>query len=68
MVEGNDCGQVAVPDNPDALADAIEYIADNKSSLPKMGANGLALANREFDRNKLSDKFAAVLEDVAQRK
>lgn len=65
MVSDNDCGKVAVPDDPHALADALEYIADNKQSLPQMGANGLALAKRDFDRNALAEKFVSVLETAA---
>ena len=68
MVSENECGNVAVPDNPDALADAIEAIADNKDALPKMGANGLALAKREFDRNALAEKFVNVLENIGKKR
>jgi len=67
MVTENDCGKAAVPDDPDALADAIEFIADNKKALPKMGASGLALAKREFDRNALAEKFVSVLEMTAKK-
>ncbi len=68
MVEGEDCGKSCVADNPDALADALEYIADNKTKLPQMGDNALTLAQREFDRNKLADTFVAVLETTARDK
>ena len=68
MVDGEDCGQTCVPDNPDALADAIEYMADNKAKLPQMGENALTLAKREFDRNALAQKFVTVLESTARDK
>ncbi len=67
MITDNNCGKAVAPDAPEALADAIEYIADNKAALPDMGARGLALAKAEFDRATLAAKFVAVLEKTATK-
>ena len=67
MVTDNNCGKAVAPDAPEAFADALEYIADNKTDLPKIGARGLALAKAEFDRESLAAKFVAVLEKAATK-
>ena len=66
MIGEYGCG-VAVPaDDPQAFADALEDMANNTEQLKEMGEQGKRLAKDKFDRDKLSDDFANVLEEVAQ--
>lgn len=62
MIEQNECGFAVSPDNPQAFADALEQAADNRANLLKMGRNARALAENEFDRTLLSNRFVDWLE------
>jgi len=64
LIEEHHCGITVPPGNAGAFADALEKMADDRSALPKMGAQGRMLASREFDRQLLSDRFVDVLEAV----
>ncbi len=50
--------------NPEALANALEKLADNPDMRATMGQNSRALAEREFSREKLANKLAGVLQDA----
>jgi glycosyltransferase involved in cell wall biosynthesis len=63
-IEGNGCGRYADPSRPDALADALEELADNPDLCEQMGRNSRALAEREFERTKLADKLETILHNV----
>ncbi len=60
LVEDNHCGRSVAADRPEALADALEELADDQTLCQEMGRNARALAQRQFDRHLL----AARLEDV----
>lgn len=62
MIEENKCGIAVQPDNPGAFADALEYMADHRLELVVMGKNARGLAEREFDRQALAERFATWLE------
>lgn len=62
MIEANRCGFVVAPDDPSAFADALECAADDRRALVTMGRAARALAEREFDRDKLADAFVVLLE------
>jgi glycosyltransferase involved in cell wall biosynthesis len=64
LIEDNRCG-VVVPPDPSAFADALERLADSRSDLAMMGRNGRTLAERDFDRRQLANRFVAVLERAA---
>lgn len=66
-VKQNRCGYAVPPTDPAAFADALIDAADNRAALPDMGRRALALAQAEFDREKLAGQFIAVLEKAAQR-
>ncbi|MBN1362667.1 MAG: glycosyltransferase family 4 protein [Sedimentisphaerales bacterium] len=63
LVEDNRCGRAVAADRPEALAGALEELADNRVLRQEMGHNARALAERQFDRRLL----AARLEDVLSR-
>jgi len=65
-IEQNKCGKELDSENPQALADAIEQLAANPDLCQQMGNNARALAEREFDRNKLAHRLEEVLTQTLQ--
>lgn len=57
MIEENDCGFAVAPDDPAALADALEAAADNRAALAAKGKRSRALAERGFDRRVLAQRW-----------
>lgn len=57
MIEREQCGYAVPPANPEAFADAMERAAAEREQLPDMGRRAKALAEREFDREKMASKW-----------
>ena len=57
LINKEDAGYAVIPDSSTQFADALEKAALNREKLKQMGKNAQALAKREFDRAKLSQKF-----------
>jgi glycosyltransferase involved in cell wall biosynthesis len=66
MVENNHCGRCLDPRRPDTLAGVLEELAADAKLCREMGSNARALAEREFDRSKLADRFESVLTEAVQ--
>jgi len=66
-VERNECGLRVDPVRPETLAGALVKLADEPNLCKRMGANARALAEREFDRNRLAAQFEEVLMGATQR-
>ena len=64
MINENNCGMVVSPDNAAAFADALIELADNPEKRSAMGANSRILAEKQFSRDELADKFVRFLEGV----
>jgi glycosyltransferase involved in cell wall biosynthesis len=64
MINENNCGMVVSPDNAAAFADALIELADNPEKRSAMGANSRILAEKQFSRDELADKFVRFLERV----
>lgn len=62
MINENNCGIAVEPDNPQIFADVMEKLADNRELRENYGQNARKLAEKEFDRNKLGEKFVDFLE------
>ena len=60
-IENNQCGRCLDPHHPETLADALEELAAKPQLCKEMGKNARALAEREFDRNKLAGMLESVL-------
>jgi glycosyltransferase involved in cell wall biosynthesis len=67
MITEYACGKAVTPDNPVALADALQDMASNKEALLEMGLKGKQLAKDKFNREDLSNQFAQFLIEVAQK-
>lgn len=57
MIKERHCGIVVPPENPDAFAAALIFLADNREKLSPMGKASRDLAVQLFDREKLADQF-----------
>lgn len=66
MINEHGCGFAVAPDNPAAFADALERAANDRAALRPMGERGRALAEREFSRALLADRWVATLERTAK--
>lgn len=64
MINQNHCGLAVEPDNAVQFADALEKAADNREMLKEMSKQSRNLAEREFDRKLLSNRFVDWLEGV----
>lgn len=64
LINENKCGVAVEPDNPDALAEALIYLADHPEEKLTYGKNARALAEREFDRDLLGEQFVKFIEHV----
>lgn len=63
-IESNHCGYSVDSEKPEALANALEKLADDPALRAKMGANSRALAEREFSREKLAVKLSGVMQEA----
>lgn len=62
MINESRCGFAVPPDNPAAFADALESAAADRDALKAMGRRGRALAEREFDRTRLANRWVDTIE------
>jgi glycosyltransferase involved in cell wall biosynthesis len=63
LISENHCGVSAEPESAVALADAIEQMANlSPEERWQMGERARALAEREFDRDLLAERFIEVIE------
>jgi glycosyltransferase involved in cell wall biosynthesis len=62
LVRTNECGYAVAPNDASAFAAALIHASDNREALPAMGARAYSLAQRQFARNDLADRFVGWLE------
>ena len=65
LISEHECGKAIPPDNPEAFANALEYLADHPEERKAMGKRARQLATDQFDRSVLSKQFVGVLELAA---
>jgi glycosyltransferase involved in cell wall biosynthesis len=65
LVEAHEAGLYARPGDARDLADQVERLRSDPELARRMGANARALAERDFDRDKLAAQVLAVLERAA---
>lgn len=65
LVEAAGCGRCVPAENPQALADAIAAMADDRATAHAMGARGRVEALENYDRRTLAARFVGVVESVA---
>ncbi|MGO9642605.1 MAG: glycosyltransferase family 4 protein [Candidatus Acidiferrales bacterium] len=57
-------GLVVEPENPDALANAIRYLAANRELAGELGRNGREYVVRKFSRRQTAEKYILALEKL----
>ena len=57
LIEESDCGFAVPPDDPEAFADALIDVSDDRQVLLQKGANAEELAKAEFARAELSNHW-----------
>lgn len=62
MIEQSQCGIAVPPGDPQAFAAALMRMADDRAATRSMGERARALAEREFARDRLGDKWACWVE------
>ena len=62
LVEKNEAGTFVPPGDPAALAQAVRSLADQPELARQMGANGRRLVEQQFDRARLAEKLAEIIE------
>jgi glycosyltransferase involved in cell wall biosynthesis len=67
LVEDNDAGVYVRAGDARDLADKLAWLRDHPADVERMGRNARALAEREFDRERLAERALAVLEEAASR-
>lgn len=66
LIRDNACGYVVPPEDAAAFADALAHAADHRAELAAMGERGRALAQREYNRDLLAERFVTWLEEAAK--
>lgn len=64
LIEQHGCGVVVPPNNAEAFAQTLIRFADDRRSLREMGNRGRELAERQFSREQLAERFVDFLEEV----
>lgn len=65
LIKQHACGLAVQPNAPAAFADALEWAADHRAELRRMGKSGRALAAIAFDRRSSADQWVCALEAAA---
>jgi len=65
MITDHDCGFAVPPDDPNAFAEALITAAEDRSALMKKGVNARRLAEAEFSRTRLADRWVEWVVDAA---
>jgi glycosyltransferase involved in cell wall biosynthesis len=65
LIGEHKCGIAVPPNDPAALADALERLAEKPDERQRMGQAARRLAESEFDRSSLAARWIQVIEGVA---
>ncbi|HLR37627.1 MAG TPA: glycosyltransferase family 4 protein [Chitinophagaceae bacterium] len=68
MIQEHKCGEVVESNNPESFADALIKMADSLQLREEYGRNSRALAEQQFNRDILAQKFVSFLEEVNESK
>jgi glycosyltransferase involved in cell wall biosynthesis len=66
LVEDNEAGLYVRAGDAADLAEKLAWLRDHPDAARRMGANARALAEREFDRDRLAERALAVLQEAAR--
>jgi glycosyltransferase involved in cell wall biosynthesis len=63
LIATHQCGVAVPPDDPGALANALCWLADHPAERKACGENARRLAEAEFARPKLAQRFVEIIEE-----
>ncbi len=66
ILEVAHAGLAIEPENSDALANAIRYLAANRDAARELGQNGRQYIVRKFSRRQTAEKYIHMLEELLQ--
>lgn len=66
LVRRSGAGVAVAPEEPDALAAAVRTLMGDPALRARMGRAGRGLVEAEFDRTRIAEQYAAILERVRQ--
>jgi len=66
LIGKNECGLAVAPRDTEAFADALVGLASDRTRLTSLGKNARALAEAEFNRERLANEFVDFLEQMAR--
>ena len=67
LIEDRKCGINVEPGNPEALADAIISLYNDRDICAEMGRNSRELAERRFDRKEAYKAIIDIIEEVTEK-
>lgn len=67
LVEENRCGWYTPAEDADSLSDLIAQLLRDPAGLQGVGRNGQRLAQQQFDRVQLADRFEDILAETVDR-
>lgn len=67
VVEGSAAGIFVQPGNPQALAEAIQFLAAHQQESRNMGLKGRQVVEDRFDRPVLAGRLAQLMEQIANK-
>lgn len=65
LVEATEGGMLCAPDDPKALADALEALLNDDERREKMSKNGITRVRQEFSATRMAERFEALLLEAA---
>ncbi len=64
LINGARCGLVATAGSPIKFADELELLADNTGLRAELGRNARKMAEADFSRNALAEKWVELVENI----
>jgi glycosyltransferase involved in cell wall biosynthesis len=68
IIEGNECGICVDPMNPNAIAEAVNYILQHPEEAKKMGENGRRAVERQYNWQIEEKKLISLYRSLVQEK
>ena len=65
IIAGNDCGLLVDPEDPQAIADAIDTLVNDPEMARRMGENGARTVREKYNWDIEEKKLLALYEEIA---
>jgi len=68
LIEDARAGVYAEPENPQAFVESVLALKKNAAEMDRLAKNGQDYVQAQYSREKLAEKYLAILEKIAQKK